>query len=191
MKQLIYLPLLACLVLTACGDAGEPKEIASPVEEAVETQTDKTADAAPESETAKDQFPDVTPEMMVAFKRFREAVLNRDAVRLGSLMNTDKLENGCAYEGDRTVDAAGLIALLDEAQLEVLKKRIETTVNTDTKHDGCVYKDFFNVDEDKTGFSWSVGCIQLLEEEIGEYNTIFQFRKVGGKYRLTGVMCAG
>jgi hypothetical protein len=190
MKRLIYLLLPVCMA-AACGDAPELKEEGTPVEETVKEGSDEPSeDLTSEPETVKDAFSDVTPEMVVAFKRFRDAMVNKDAVRLGSMME-DRLENGCAYEGERTVDAAGVIGLLDEAQLEVLKKRIETTVNTDTKMDGCIYKDMFAVDDDKQGFSWSVGCIQLLEEEIGEYNTIFQFRKVNGKYRLTGVMCAG
>ena len=80
---------------------------------------------------------------------------------------------------------------LDETELAVLKKRTSLTANTDVSNGECGYKDFLNVSEDGKEFSWSVGCIQLVEKEIGEYTRIFVFRKTNDHFKLYKVDCAG
>jgi hypothetical protein len=179
---------VAGLLFVSCSDAPERSSATEKVAEASQP-ADKQSDS-PVSEPKK-SGPEITAEMMTAFLRFRSAMLQKDRPVLAA-MSLPGLENGCAYsETNMDSTAYKLCDMLDEAQLKVLTKRMTAASQTDTKTDGCIYKDFLSADENGRSFSWSVGCIHLIDEEIGEYSTGFYFRKVNGKFRIEAVRCAG
>ena len=83
--------------------------------------------------------------------------------------------------------------LLDSIELKVLQQfslRNETK-NFGIEYKGCIYKAHLIVAEDSSYFQWSVGCVELLEEPIGEYSMIFTFKLINGDYKLKQIHGAG
>jgi hypothetical protein len=83
--------------------------------------------------------------------------------------------------------------LLDSVELLVLKQFDFTTLESDTGilFDNCIYKANIYLAEDKSYFHWSVGCVELKDQDIGEYSMIFTFRLIDGEYRLKVIHGAG
>lgn len=185
MALLLLIMIPFAVVLFSCGGASEQQDDTATTN--VSPQENATED--PEGTVTKQ--PEITPEMLTAFLRFRSAMLQKDRVVLAA-MCVPGMENGCVYD-ETNMDSVNykLPDLLDVSQLQVLKKRTTIASKTDVRTEGCVYKDFFSVDEDRNGFSWLVGCIELIDEEIGEYSTVFHFTKINGKFRLDAVECVG
>jgi len=58
-------------------------------------------------------------------------------------------------------------------------------------YDDCVYKSYLYIAEDKSYFQWSVGCVDLINESIGEYSMIFTFKLIEGEYKLKQIYGIG
>lgn len=56
--------------------------------------------------------------------------------------------------------------------------------NSGIEYNGCIYKAYLYIAEDNSYFQWSIGCVELLKESIGEYAVIFTFKLINGTYRL-------
>ena len=83
--------------------------------------------------------------------------------------------------------------LLDSIELKVLLQfslRNESK-NSGIEYNGCIYKAQLIVAEDNSYFQWSVGCVELLEEPIGEYSMIFTFKLIDGAYKLKHIHGTG
>jgi hypothetical protein len=200
MRNYVLIGILSVILLScenqAPADPATPVTMQQQVSEPVEP-AEKLA-AEPEEEVGKT----MTPDMFVAFERFRRAMLGGSCAELAQQCVLP-LEGDCGmgllqpehdYSANQSVSKETLVQqcnFLDENELAVLKKRVTLQSNTDVSDGQCIYKDFFHVEADGSEFSWSVGCIELLEEEVGEYSRIFVFRLVNGKFRLCRINCAG
>lgn len=83
--------------------------------------------------------------------------------------------------------------LLDSIEMRVLE---QFSINNESKnsgiaYNGCIYKAHLYIAEDSSYFQWSVGCVELLEEPIGEYSIIFTFKLIDGAYKLKQIHGAG
>ncbi len=63
--------------------------------------------------------------------------------------------------------------------------------NKEVLYKGCVYKSYLHINEDKNSFQWSVGCVDLIEESIGEYSINFTFKLIDGEYKLKQIHGVG
>ncbi|MBL1280141.1 MAG: hypothetical protein COA33_007710 [Fluviicola sp.] len=83
--------------------------------------------------------------------------------------------------------------LLDSIELKVLKQfsLINKSKNSGIEYKGCIYKAHLFIAEDNSYFQWSVGCVELLEDPIGEYSMIFTFKLIDGAYKLKQIHGAG
>jgi hypothetical protein len=83
--------------------------------------------------------------------------------------------------------------LMDSIELEVLKLCSFNTnsKNAEVEYEDCIYKSHLYIAEDKSYFLWSVGCVELLEESIGEYSMIFTFKLIDGEYKLKQIHGVG
>lgn len=182
------------MLLSLLFSCGEPAKTPSGTISEAQTGQATDNDETPAQKTktqASSEKPELTPEMWTAFQRFRLAMLQKDRNVL-VMLSVPELINDCVYDETDTDSLLWKVCdQLDGSQLKVLEKRVSQSVNADVTSGGCVYKDSFEAEEDGNGFYWSVGCIHLLEKEIGEYATIFHFKKINGKFRLDAVQCAG
>lgn len=81
---------------------------------------------------------------------------------------------------------------LDSIELEVLTKfDFSSNENEGVKYNDCIYKANIYVAEDNSFFQFSIGCVKLINQSIGEYSMIFTFNLINGKYKLTRIHGAG
>ena len=73
----------------------------------------------------------------------------------------------------------------------VLKGLTYSLDSKGVKYKDCFYKGTFYVGKDKTKFRWYVGCVDLIDQVIGEYTIIFTFSLKNGKYYLSQIQGAG
>jgi len=83
--------------------------------------------------------------------------------------------------------------LMDSIELKVLEQFSVSndSNNSGIEHNGCIYKAHLYFAEDNSYFQWSVGCVELIEEPIGEYSMIFTFKLIDGEYKLKQIHGAG
>lgn len=57
--------------------------------------------------------------------------------------------------------------------------------------EGCGYTSYMTAPNEDFSFHWSVGCVHLIEDPIGEYSLVFAFKWTEGGYRLHHVFGVG
>ena len=145
----------------------------------------------------------------IVFEEFQTAMISGDCkkitalssfpiegdVGLARLINSDEsLEQMEKYNFQITEELLNQnCLLLDSIELEVLIRFNFSKQDQDNwvTYDDCVYKSYLYIAEDKSYFQWSVGCVDLINESIGEYSMIFTFKLIEGEYKLKQIYGIG
>ena len=82
---------------------------------------------------------------------------------------------------------------LDSTELQVLTQFDFNKQDSENgvKYSDCIYKSHIYIANDKSYFQWSVGCVELINQSIGEYSMIFTFKLIDGEYKLKQIHGAG
>jgi hypothetical protein len=151
-------------------------------------------------------------EVEKAFSEFKKAVLNNDCQLLCDLSNFPiESDAGLARlieeeTWDELSDEMKRLnyqitqdflmtncQILDSIEVEVLRQSIHHDMYKDEglAYDGCKYYSNLRISDDEESFYWSVGCVELLVDDIGEYSLIFIFEKLEDEYKLKRIHGAG
>lgn len=212
---------LFCVVILyhACGPtkAPEPAEQTLPTtQEQLTTeapQNEPVSESEPVAEettvveTAAENKP--TPAMIEAFEQFREALVNGNCDQLAEvcsfpIIGSCALERLIGYEHEdlnaETAKHNHEISLeflqsnchfFPDHELEILRSYQVGEEHPGIEFEGCIYRGSLDVSEDQKTFHWSVGCANLLEDDIGEFSLIFVFNKQQEEFLLSQTLCAG
>lgn len=149
-------------------------------------------------------------EMKKTFTEFQTAILNQNCDKLIEISNFPiESDMGLArivtsdppsidmkkhdYEISKELLSKKCNTLMDSIEVKVLEQFsvINESKNLGIEYNGCIYKAYLYVAEDNSYFQRSVGCVDLLEESIGEYSMIFTFKLIDGEYKLKKIYGAG